>query len=288
LSGRLGAFAVAAAPSDLSPYSTGERPLIVNRAAAGVAATVALIAVMASCGGGSGDVVAQPTSGAGSGTGAEPVVALKAASPAPGTDAPASACTSRDVALSLGEDSEGGYTGDTSMAVRFTNEGLRTCVLEGRPTVQFLDSDGNNVGLREDENGGGRQYVHGRTTFTFRLPPGSSADVAIAKYRCDVGTKTYAAEVKIGLPDTDETTTLMIDRDTIGTLASCLGGDDDPGQTFAISGYTPFTCHLVGNATGGGWCDGELGRQPAQTPEEAARADQKAALARQHSLTKNG
>lgn len=82
--------------------------------------------------------------------------------------------------------------------------------------------------------------------------------------------------------------TFILDREHMNGIASCLGGDDDPGQIFAISGYTAFTCRVVGNETGGGWCDGDLGRHWAQTQEEAARADQKAALARQHSLTKAG
>jgi len=287
LSGRLGAFAVAAAPSDLSPYSTGERPLIVNRAAAGIAATVALIGVMASCGAGSGDVVAQPTSGTGSGTGAEPVVALKAPSAAAETDASGSACTSRDVELNLGDDPSGGATGERSVALRLTNNGLRTCVLDGRPSVEFLDSDDHNVGLRKGKRAGG-PYMHGSTATTFRLRPGSSADVVIAKYRCDLGDKTVATKARIGLPGAADSTTFVLDRENMNGIASCLGGDDDPGQTFAISGYTAFTCRVVGNETGGGWCDGDLGRYWAQTQDEAARADEKAALARQHSLTKTG
>jgi hypothetical protein len=181
--------------------------------------------------------------------------------------------------VSFGDDSDGGAAGERSLVVRFTNNGPGTCILKTRPTVEFLDDRGNSVGLREDENGNGKQYLRGTYKIPFHLQPGSSADVVIAKYRCDLGTKTVATEVKLGLPDVGKTTTLVIDRDA-RQIASCRGGEDDPGQTFAISGFKTFKCHLVGNATGGGWCEGELGKQPAETPEEAAAAAEKEELAR--------
>jgi hypothetical protein len=187
-----------------------------------------------------------------------------------------SACTPDNVDVSFG-DRSGGATGEQSLAVRFTNHGPAACMMDSRPTVDFLDSNGKPVGLREDENGSGKQYVSGTATAAYRLQVGSSADFVIAKYRCDQGDNTVATEVKVGLPGAHKTTTLIINKDAeTGQIASCVGGAEDPGQTFAISGYKTFTCHLVSNATGGGWCEGELGKQPAQTPDQAAQATQKA------------
>ena len=251
------------------------------RTAARVVPATALVAILGACGTDSGELSAQPSPGAALSAGVVSVSALDEPS-GPEGDAPASACTSRDIDVSFG-DPNGGATGERSMALRFTNNGPGPCVLNGRPSVEFLDAEGNPVGLREDENGNGRQYVHGIGATTFRLPSAAGVDVQIAKYRCDLGDKAVAAEVRVGLPGEGTTTALVINPDAvIGGVATCLGGDDDPGQTFAISGYTLFECHLVGNATGGGWCDGELGKQPAQTVDEAAHAAQKEELAGGH------
>jgi hypothetical protein len=246
--------------------------LSINRTGAGLIPAAALIAASASCGPGSAQVIGQSTS-----------VTFPAASSAPSptdtpsivatTPAPEAPCTPDNVDVSFGGRS-GGATGESSLAVRFTDHGSTACVLEGRPAVEFLDSTGNPVGLREDENGAGKQYVSGTSAAAYRLQPGSSVDIVIGKYRCDLGVDTVATEVKIGLPEADKTTTLIIKKDAeVGQIASCQGGNEDPGQTFAISGYRTFKCHLVGNATGGGWCEGELGKQPAQTPDQAAAAE---------------
>jgi Protein of unknown function (DUF4232) len=257
--------------------------LIVRRNGTAVVAAIGVTAVLAACGTGSRDVVAPAASPAA----VEPVAALQTPSAAPETDGSGSACTSRDVELDLGDDPSGGATGERSVALRLTNNGSRTCVLEGRPSVEFLDSDDRNVGLREGKRPGG-PYIHSGTAATFRLRPGSSADVVIAKYRCDLGDKTVATKARIGLPGAADSTTFILDRENMNGIASCRGGADDPGQIFAISGYTAFTCHLVGNATGGGWCDGDPGRYWAQTQDEAARAEEKEALARRHSSTTAG
>jgi hypothetical protein len=143
------------------------------------------------------------------------------------------------------------------------------------------------VGLREGTRAGG-PYFHSGTDAAFRLPPGSSADVVIAKYRCDLGDKTTATKARVGLPGAADSTTFVLDLEHMNGMSSCLGGADDPGQIFAISGYTGFTCHVVGNETGGGWCDGDLGRYWAQTQDEAARAEEKEAQARQHRSTTTG
>jgi hypothetical protein len=227
--------------------------LSIDRTSARIVPAVAWITVIASWGTGSAEPLTRQASAASS---AGPFTSDSGAAR---TAARARACTPDEVGVSFG-DRAGGATGERSLAVRFTNHGPRSCILAARPRVEFLDSEGNPVGLREDENGPGRQYVAGVSTGPFRLRPGASADVVIGKYRCDLGNNTVATEVRIGLPAGGRATTLIINRDSeIGVIASCLGGRKDPGQSFAISGYRTFHCHLVGNAIGAGWCQGEVG-----------------------------
>jgi hypothetical protein len=256
--------------------------LIVHRNALGVVAAVGLVAVTASCGPRSREVVAAPVSGAE----VVPVLATNTPSPHPETAGSGSACTSRDVELNLGDDPSGGATGERSVALRLTNNGPYICVLRGRPSVEFLDADDHNVGLREGKHPGGPYILRGTTTF--RLRPGASADLVIAKYRCDLGDKTAATKARIGLPGAIDSTTFVLDPEHMNGMSSCLGGADDPGQIFAISGYTAFTCHVVGNETGGGWCGGDLGRYWAQTEDDVARAEEKEALARRDPANTTG
>lgn len=196
----------------------------ITRTAACLVPAVALITALASCGSGTTDSVGQQAS---------------APSPTPTTEARESACAPDDIDVGFRPDVDGGATGEMSLVVRFTNHGSGTCVLTHRPTADFLDDAGRPVGLRYDPKLN-QYFTGGIYKRAVQLQPRASVDVVIAKYRCDLGYQTTATEVKIGLSDVNMTTTRIIDED-LRRMSSCVGGKDDPGQVFGISGYTGAT-----------------------------------------------
>jgi Protein of unknown function (DUF4232) len=95
-----------------------------------------------------------------------------ASSTASGAAAVASRCTLGELRVTLGTTQ--GAAGHQYVELLFTNTGRRTCTLEGRPGVSFLDAAGNQVGASAVADRSANSVV------PVRLGPGASAFSSLA------------------------------------------------------------------------------------------------------------
>lgn len=157
-----------------------------------------------------------------------PATAPAAAAPVVATEA----CRTRNLALGFGGPA-GGMTGERAVSFTLTNNSKTGCRLLGYPRIDLLDSNGKAIPFR---------YVQGHTRYVTSAPPrpvalapGGVAYFLVAKYRCDGGELTAAADVNVTLPGDATTLTGRAATAGEGPLSYCQGATNDPGQVVAVS-----------------------------------------------------
>lgn len=131
-------------------------------------------------------------------------------------------------------------TGEHGAYVALVNRGRTACALDGYPGVVLYGTAGEILPFR---------YVHGASGYVTRaaprpvlLPPGASAYVLVAKYRCDIGISRDAATMRLTLPGSARPAMWIgISPRPPGVLvlSYCEGGPGNPGQIVDISPIEP-------------------------------------------------
>lgn len=121
-------------------------------------------------------------------------------------------------------------TGEHGLELAF-RDGTRPCVVQGRPSIGFLDRNRVMVPLITTAT---NQYVRKMPEKAVRLVPGRSAFVLVAKYRCDLGDAQVATVAEIRLAHGGGTMTADVRS---ADLARCRGPTHGPGQTIAVSPF---------------------------------------------------
>ena len=126
-------------------------------------------------------------------------------------------------------------TGEHADSFMLTNVGSAACTVSGYPQVTLYDSSGAAVPFRYARGGGA--YVTAKKPTTVTLPPGKSAYVLVAKYRCDLGTADYATAIQLTLRVYQGPAFSGREPVSGGAagLSYCEGGREDPGQLVTVS-----------------------------------------------------
>ena len=90
-------------------------------------------------------------------------------------------------------------TGEHAVLYRITNTSGIACTLAGYPTVVLFDGAGKVLPFHITRDHS--QYVTADPPGPVTLPPGGSAFVLVAKYRCDLGELDVAATIRITRPN---------------------------------------------------------------------------------------
>ena len=126
-------------------------------------------------------------------------------------------------------------TGEHADSLMLTNDGSAACTVSGYPQVTLYDSRGVAVPFRYARGSGA--YVTAKKPATVTLPPGKSAYVLVAKYRCDLGSTDYATAIQLTLRAHQGPA--FSGREPVGGgaagLSYCKGGRADPGQLVTVS-----------------------------------------------------
>jgi hypothetical protein len=128
-------------------------------------------------------------------------------------------------------------TGEHAVTYTLTNAGSSACSLEGYPTITLYDGWGAELGLRPTRSG--FRYATRKPPAPVVLMPRALAYFLVAKYACDLGATATAVTVRVSLPSVTGALTAPANpsgRD-VGTLSSCKGAADNPGQLFEVSPF---------------------------------------------------
>jgi Domain of unknown function (DUF4232) len=120
------------------------------------------------------------------------------------------------------------------------NRGPMRCTVSGYPKVVLYDAGGAALPFRYAEGGGA--YVTSRKPVTVVLARGASANVLVAKYRCDLGIMHNATVIRLTLPAARGA--VFAGREAVASTGSeglsyCRGGRHDPGQVVVVSPVEP-------------------------------------------------
>jgi Protein of unknown function (DUF4232) len=124
-------------------------------------------------------------------------------------------------------------TGQRPLPLVFINRGAKVCVLDGYPSVAFLDAHERRLPFRISHKGD--QMVTSRLPVAVRVAPGRSAVFLVNKYRCDRRNLRVAKKLRIGLPGPSARFTVVIP--TYPVIAYC--GPNDPGSVVTVSPIVP-------------------------------------------------
>jgi hypothetical protein len=127
-------------------------------------------------------------------------------------------------------------TGEHGGYYALVNVGRTACTLDGYPSVALTDNAGATLPFRYVHHGS--IYVTKAAPRRVLLPPGASAFVLIAKYRCDLGDSRDAAAIRLTVPGSaGPAMTLRFSPGLPGDadLSYCKGSPDGPGQIIGVS-----------------------------------------------------
>jgi hypothetical protein len=127
-------------------------------------------------------------------------------------------------------------TGEHGGYYALVNVGRTACTLDGYPRVALTDNAGAILPFRYVHHGS--IYVTKAAPRKVLLPPGASAFVLVAKYRCDIGDSRAAAAIRLTLPGlAGPAMTLRFSPGLPGDadLSYCKGSPDGPGQIVGVS-----------------------------------------------------
>jgi hypothetical protein len=127
-------------------------------------------------------------------------------------------------------------TGEHADSFMLANHGSAACTVSGYPQVTLYDSHGVAVPFRYARGSGA--YVTAKKPASVTLPPGKSAYVLVAKYRCDLGSADDATAIQLTLRAVGRGPAFS-GREPVGGgaagLSYCKGGREDPGQLVTVS-----------------------------------------------------
>jgi Domain of unknown function (DUF4232) len=129
-------------------------------------------------------------------------------------------------------------TGEHGAFYALVNHGQTACTLTGYPGIALYDARGA-LPFRYTHHS---QYVTRAGPRTVLLPPGASAYVLVAKYRCDLGVISDAAAIRLSLPGPGGavlTSRVSGSRAGAAALSYCQGGPGSPGQAISVSPIEP-------------------------------------------------
>lgn len=128
-------------------------------------------------------------------------------------------------------------TGQNPFAVRLTNRGRVSCVLNGYPVVSFSDRRGPlPLVVRHGGGHGGDQQVTLNSPRRVLIRPGSAAYVILNKYRCDLGALRVVTRMRLALPVSPARSVGSISlRSLGGAFAYCKRV-----STFNVVSVSPF------------------------------------------------
>lgn len=167
------------------------------------------------------------------------VVVLAALLPAgvsSANEARVSLCRGTQLALKMGPGVSAG-TGQNPFAVRLTNRGRDSCVLNGYPVVSFSDRRGPlQLVVRHGGGHGGDQQVTRNSPRRVLIRPGRAAYVILNKYRCDLGALRVATRMQLALPVSSARSVGSVSlRSLGGAFAYCKRV-----STFNVVSVSPF------------------------------------------------
>jgi hypothetical protein len=130
-------------------------------------------------------------------------------------------------------------TGENSAFVTITNRGPQVCLLSGYPDVQLLDGT-SALPFAQQHHG---QYLDGynRGIRSVSLGPSQTANLFIAKYRCDIHELKHANAIELAVQGVDSPLTARLpSRQSGPDLAYCKAvghrrDSTDPGNTILVS-----------------------------------------------------
>jgi hypothetical protein len=132
-------------------------------------------------------------------------------------------------------------TGQHTLALRLTNRGSRTCVLDGYPRVALYDAAG---AIPFVIGHGGDQMISSRPPRPVVVRPGGRAFVVLNKYRCDRGAVpgtrvTRRIRITSGAPATGSASISFGDQHAIPMpyRVPDYCGKGDPGSKLAVSPF---------------------------------------------------
>lgn len=141
-------------------------------------------------------------------------------------------CEPAQLQLSVGQPvSE--TTGQHSLLLVLTNVGHLPCYLFGYPGITLYNSQNQILPLVYQREGD--QVVTSSPPQRVNLASGSTAFVAVNKYRCDLGDKSVAEVLQLIPPG--DTSSMTLNIAGLRDLAYC--GPGDPGSTLEISPVEP-------------------------------------------------
>lgn len=127
-------------------------------------------------------------------------------------------------------------TGEHGSFYKITNNGWSGCTLTGYPEVTL--AVGKQVLPFRYRHGGGA-YVTGARPVKVTLPPGGSAWVLVAKYRCDRGDARRAGTIRLAFGGATASTWVSEVPVPVADLSYCRGGAGDPGNSITVSPVEP-------------------------------------------------
>jgi hypothetical protein len=126
-------------------------------------------------------------------------------------------------------------TGEHGDYYVLVNRGKTTCGLAGYPGITLEDPSGTPMKFRYSHHS---EYVTTATPRPVTLRPGTAAYVLVAKYRCDIGSVSNVAAIRLTLPGPDHIVLVGRVPDSgygVSVLSYYQGGPDDPGQLVGVS-----------------------------------------------------
>lgn len=123
-------------------------------------------------------------------------------------------------------------TGENALSYALQNTTSKACLLFGVPHVELVSAQGVQLPFHYTRKA--TQYLPVQHPRRVVLSPGGApASLLVVKYRCDQGMATAVAGIRISIGSG----TLSEPVHDIG-FAYCIGGQNDPGQTVAVSAFT--------------------------------------------------
>ena len=124
-------------------------------------------------------------------------------------------------------------SGQHTLLLTLTNVSQSGCSLFGYPGLTFIDAEGRDLPLRIFERGD--EVVSSRSPTPVNIAPRAVAYATINKYRCDLGDKLIARQVRITLPGGKGSLSVAFGSSTMG-MNYC--GPGDPGSKVYVSPVT--------------------------------------------------
>jgi hypothetical protein len=136
-------------------------------------------------------------------------------------------------------------TGEDGNAFALTNRSSGVCSLKGYPSVALY---AKSRLLRFSFSDGGSSYTTTEPARLVRLPPGHTAYVLIAKYRCDGQIAAIASELRVLLPNDGGRLQLLLPADASFDYCQRYPGDlpVDPGNKAEISPLSSTLAATIG------------------------------------------